>query len=165
MKNTHLSKAIVVGLLAVGMWLAPAPARAGFTLAGSVGSGWRVNPDSGRVPTSLMLAPGIELMGSFLRFELGLAADLPDVSDSSFDITLRPMLVLQPLPFLYGRLTAGATQLVHGPVAFAFGGALGLTGHVAHDVSLFAEAGFVPRVNGDSFTSVFEGRVGMGVGF
>ncbi len=153
-------------LVAAGAaFVAPATARANFTLAGSVGSGWQAGDTSGRIPTNIMIAPGLELLGEFLRFELGFQADLPDVEGSDFDLQIRPMLVLQPLPMIYGRLTSGVTQVVTGDVHFALGLSVGLNAEIKEDFSFFAEAGFVPRVVNADFVSIFEGRVGLGVGF
>jgi hypothetical protein len=155
---------LVAGLAVVIAW--PAVAEAGLTVAGSVGSGWRTSPDSGRIATNIMLAPGFTVIGSFVRFELGFAADLPDIENEDFDFQLRPMLVLQPLPFLYGRATLGVTQLINGPIQVALGAALGLSASLTKAMSVFAEAGFVPRVGGDDdFLSIFEGRVGIGFGY
>lgn len=154
----------MAGLAVVLAW--PTTAEAGLTLAGSVGSGWRTSPDNGRIATNIMLAPGFTVVGNFVRFELGLAADLPDIEDQDFDLQVRPMLVLQPLPFLYGRATLGVTQLVNGPIQVALGAALGLSASLSRSMNVFAEAGFVPRVGGDDdFMSIFEGRVGLGFGY
>ncbi|MEK7704595.1 MAG: hypothetical protein AAB426_06510 [Myxococcota bacterium] len=155
---------LMAGLAVVLAW--PSTAAAGLTLAGSVGSGWMTTPDSGRIATNIMLAPGFTVVGSFVRFELGLAADLPDIENEDFDVQVRPMLVVQPLPFFYGRATLGVTQLVNGPIQVALGAALGLSASLSKTANVFAEAGFVPRVGGDDdFMSIFEGRVGIGFGY
>lgn len=142
--------------------LMPAAAHAGLTAALSAGTGFDSNRD-GRAPTVLMVAPGLTLLGSLLRFELGFAFVLPDTSADS-DLDIRPMLVLQPLPFLYGRATFGAARVVN-DVHVEVGLALGLQAHIAPDVALFAEAGYVPQFDRNHFDSVLEGRVGIGFGY
>ncbi len=142
--------------------LTPASAHAGLTAALSAGSGFDANGD-GREPTVLMVAPGLTLLGDLLRFELGLAFVLPDTSVHS-DLDIRPMLVLQPLPFLYGRATFGVARVVN-DVHVEAGFGLGLQAHIAPAVALFAEAGYVPQFDRNHFTSVLEGRVGIGFGY
>jgi hypothetical protein len=142
--------------------LTPTLARADLTAAFSVGSGIGSGPHT-REPTVLMVAPGLTLLGSLLRFELGLAFALPD-TDVRSDLDLRPMLVLQPLSFLYGRATFGVARVVH-DVNVQVGLGVGLQAHLATDVALFAELGYVPRFDSNHFDSVMEGRVGIGVGY
>lgn len=140
-----------------------ASARAGgFSLALSGGSGYRTSPEAGRVATNLLVAPGFDLLGDLLRLEVGFAADLPDIADSDFDVQLRPMAVLNlPIVPLYVRAVTGVTQLVRGPLAFAFGGVLGIDADVGTGAAVFAEAGFIPRARRGQFESVFEGRLGL----
>lgn len=145
--------------------IAPAAARADFSLAVSVGSGWRLDPDSGRIPTNLMLAPGFDVAGELLRLEVGFVADLPDVRDTDFDVQLRPMLVLNlpPIP-LYARLVTGVTKVLNGPLAIAFGAVAGLRAALGPETTAFVEAGFVPQAHGDAFESILEGRLGLTFG-
>lgn len=140
----------------------PATAHAGLTAAFSAGTGFESEPN-GRTPTVLMVAPGVTLLGNLLRFELGLAYLLPDTKvDSNLD--LRPMLVLQPLPFIYGRATFGVARLFNN-VRVAAGLGVGLQGHIAPGVALFGEVGYVPQFDMSRFHSVVEGRVGLGFGY
>lgn len=151
-----------VPLLALATSAVPAVVRADLSLAASVGSGWELDPDSGRIATNLMLAPGFDVADDIVRFEGGLLADLPDVEDADFDVQLRPMVVLYlpPLP-LYGRVVAGLTQVIQGPVAVAFGAAVGLRAAMGPGVAAFVEAGYIPRASGDDFENVLEGRIGI----
>jgi hypothetical protein len=128
----------------------------------SAGSGYRLSPDSGRIPTNVMAAPGIAIVPDVLRLEVGLLGDFADVSNARFDLQVRPMLLITAPAFpIYGRVIAGVTQLLHGPVAVAFGGAVGLRGGLDDGVAVFAEVGYVPRVDRDHIESVVEGRVGL----
>jgi hypothetical protein len=136
----------------------------GFSLSMSAGSGYRLSPSAGRINTNIMVAPGFDLLGEFLRLEVGFVADLPDIRDTDFDVQLRPMAVLNlPVLPIYVRVVTGVTQLVQGPIAFAFGGAAGIDASVGESIALFAEAGFVPRADASRFHSVFEGRLGVRV--
>jgi hypothetical protein len=138
------------------------PARAGdLSLAGSVGTGYRIDPQSGRIATNVLVAPGFDLIGDTLRIEVGFVADLPDVEGSELDFQVRPMAVLAlPILPIYARVVTGVTQIVSGPVAFAFGGAIGIDADLGEHLAFFGEAGFVPRASGNGFESVFEGRLG-----
>jgi hypothetical protein len=161
-----LARRGVVGFFVAAVaFLAPAAAQAELTFAGSLGTGWRGGDASGRIQSNVMLAPGIELIGELVRFEVGFQGDFPDVQGSDVDVQIRPMLVLQPVPIIYGRVTTGVTQVVSGEADFAFGLSVGLKAPIAPEVSLFTEAGFVPRLGDGVFYSVFEGRVGIGFGF
>ena len=155
----------LAALLAAASLLSPDQAHASVTLALSVGSGWEVSPDSERVATNVMLAPGVELLGDIVRAEVGLLADLGDVRERDFDLQVRPMLLFDPplLP-LYGRLTLGLAGLVDGPLVMTFGGSVGAELSV-RNVSLFGEVGYVPRGDGDGLESILEGRAGVGVTF
>ena len=146
----------------------PASARAaGLSLAGSIGSGYRASPNSGRINTNVMLAPGVSIINEVLRLEVGFVGDLADVEASRFDLQVRPMAVVQlPALPIYGRLIVGATNLIHGPRAFAFGAAAGLRLALGDTASVFAEVGYVPRaVSGGAFENIVEGRAGVGLGF
>jgi hypothetical protein len=110
-----------------------------------------------------MVAPGLTLLGALLRFELGFAFVAPDTSAKS-DLDIRPMLVLHPIPLLYGRATFGMARVINGiDVEAGFG--IGLQGHIAPDVAVFGEIGYVPRFDSNNYHSVLEGRVGIGFGY
>lgn len=135
-------------------------AQAGYTLAASAGSGYQWGDSHGRLQTNIMLAPGVSFLQDYLRFEVGFVADLPDVKEADFNLQVRPMLVIAPpiIP-LYVRLVAGVTQIVSGPTGVAFGGALGTALRLG-PLSLFAEAGYIPRAIHGDISSAIEGRLG-----
>lgn len=156
---------LLLAFVIVVSFAAPSAAHAiGVEL--SAGKGVAFDPTKAQ-PTNLMVAPGIQLL--WVRANLGLVADLPDVEASKFDIGVRPMLSLHPpiLP-LYGKLVFAFNNLLdEGPGrSFAYGGALGLE-IVFASLGVFAEAGFLPRnPKGDQgFTWVLEGRAGLSIGF
>lgn len=159
MRKLLLAFVIVVSLAA------PSAAHAiGVEL--SAGKGVAFDPTKAQ-PTNLMVAPGLQLL--WVRANVGLVADLPDVEASKFDIGVRPMLSLHPpiLP-LYGKVVFAFNNLLNADdsFSFAYGGALGL--EISFPViGVFAEAGFLPRnPKGDQgFTWVFEGRAGVSIGF
>jgi len=138
--------------------LVPNNAMAGLVLGGSVGQGWTVDPKV-RQPINLMLTPGYSLLNDMLRLELGLVADLPNVENRDFDLSLRPMAVLKlPLLPIHFRAVVGVDRLIEG-ARFSFGGAAGLTFSLA-GIGVFAEAGVIPSV-GDGITLwLIEGRAG-----
>ena len=110
-----------------------------------------------------MIAPGLTLLGELLRFELGFAFVAPDANVDS-DLDIRPMLVLKPIPLLYGRANFGMARVFNGiDVEAGFG--IGLQGHIAPDVAVFGEIGYVPRFDANHYDSVLEGRVGIGFGY
>jgi hypothetical protein len=139
--------------------LAAAPAaRAGLIVEGSVGKGGSVSPSTHAEPTNFMLAPGLTL--PFVRLELGLVWDLPDVQPKKHNLELRPMLVIDPPLFpLYGRVIFAVTNLVDGKTTIAYGAALGLSIGVG-PIGLFAEAGLLPRSRESRIFWVVEGRLG-----
>ena len=131
----------------------------------SAGKGVAFDPTKAQ-PTNLMVAPGIQLL--WVRANIGLVADLPDVEASKFDIGVRPMLSLHPpiLP-LYGKVVFAFNNLLHEEArSFAYGGALGLE-IVFASLGVFAEAGFLPRnpKGEQGFTWVLEARGGLSIGF
>jgi hypothetical protein len=133
-----------------------------LTAAVSVGSGFESGRD-GREPTVVMVAPGLTLLGSLLRFELGFAFVAPDANVDS-DLDIRPMLVLHPIPILYGRATFGVARVVNS-VDVEAGLGIGLQGHIGPGVVVFGEIGYVPRFDANHYNSVLEGRVGLGFGY
>ena len=158
MRKLLLAFVIVVSLAA------PSAAHA-IGVEGSVGKGVAFDPTKAQ-PTNLMLAPGISLL--WLRAQIGVVADLPDVKASKFDLGVRPMLSLHPpvLP-LYGRVIFAFNNLLHEESrSFAYGGALGIE-IVFASLGVFAEAGFLPRnpKGEQGFTWVLEGRAGVSLGF
>lgn len=153
---------------AAGLSATPAVAlAAGLSLALSVGTGYRASPNSGRINTNIMLAPGVSIIDDILRLEVGFVGDLADVEASEYDLQIRPMAVVQlPALPIYGRLIVGATNLVNGPRAFAFGAAAGIRLGLGDTASVFGEVGYVPRaVSGSAFENIVEGRAGVGLGF
>jgi hypothetical protein len=160
---------LVLGLALV--IVAPASARAGFIVEGSLGKGVSVKPQVKAQETSVMVSPGVTLL-SMLRLQLGLLAELPDVEGSNFDLELRPMVTVKPplLP-IHGRLVFAFTDLLNSDertVAYgvAFGFSFSLVG-----LGVFAEAGILPRSIEDRATMrdrlwwVVEGRAGVSLAF
>ena len=155
---------LLLASLFISCLAAPMAAHAGFGVEGSVGKGLVVSPDVQAEPTNLMVAPGISLL--WLRLQLGLVADLPDVEDRDFDIGLRPMLTLSPpiLP-LYGRLVFAFNNLMDEDLrTVAYGAVVGLSFGLA-GVGVFAEAGVLPRSLNSEMLWVLEGRAGISLGF
>ena len=142
----------------------PSDARADGVIEASLGKGWEVEPDSRQQALNLMVAPGISF--SILKLQLGLVADIPDVEASKFDIGIRPMLTISPpvLP-LYARAIFAVNNLTDSNLrAWALGGAVGLSFGVA-GISIFGEAGILPRSFHDEFHWIVEGRLGVGYEF
>jgi hypothetical protein len=91
---------------------------------------------------------------------------VPDIEDSKFNLQVRPMLTISPpiLP-LYGRLILAIANIGgEGDTEVAYGGALGLSFGLG-PVSVFAEAGALPRSRNDEISWVIEGRLGAGLSF
>ena len=152
-------------LVAFGLmvFLAAPKAAQAIGVEASVGKGVAVDPVKAQ-PVNVMVAPGVSLL--WLRLQLGVAADLPDVENSEFDLGLRPMLSLHPplLP-LYGRLVFAFNNLLDEDLrTVAYGGALGFEIALA-GIGVFAEAGFLPRSLNGSMLWVIEGRAGVSLGF
>ncbi|MEK6606868.1 MAG: hypothetical protein AABZ30_04330 [Myxococcota bacterium] len=144
---------------------APLPAHAdGLTLSMTAGTGWQASSPGGRIQTNVMVAPGFEILGPLLRFDAGFVADLPDIEASRFDVQVRPSLVIElPVLPIYGRVSAGVADLLHGPVSVAFGPSIGVRMGVG-GVSLLAEVGYIPMVRSGDFESVIEARAGVAFG-
>jgi hypothetical protein len=139
-------------------------AHAGFIIEGSVGKGARISPNpKGATQSNIMIAPGLTV--PFLRFELGILNELPDLKNSKYNLELRPMIVLAPpiLP-LYGRAIFAVTNLLHGDTRIAWGAAGGVKIGVG-PLGVFAEVGFLPRSIASTLVWVVEGRLGGYVGF
>jgi hypothetical protein len=135
-------------------------AQAGWVIEGSVGKGGRVNEPRGWEPTTVMAAPGYQLLG-MLRLQLGLVGALGDVKNSKFDLQLRPMIGFYPpvLP-VYARAIFVFEDLLH-THHYAVGGAVGLKiGLPFIGVGVFAEAAALPRFVDSKTQFVVEGRLG-----
>jgi hypothetical protein len=146
--------------------VAPAAARAGWILEGSVGKGVKVSPSpTHQTQTNLMLAPGVTLLADILRLEVGFVGDLPDIKNSKFDLQFRPMVVVAPpiLP-IYGRAIFAVTNVLHGKTTIAYGAAAGLKFGLG-PVGVFAEAGVLPRSVASKINWVIEGRLGANLTF
>lgn len=141
----------------------PTVARAGWIIEGSIGKGAQVSPNVEAEQLNLMVAPGFTI--PFLRFELGLVGDLPDIEASKFNLELRPMVVIAPpiLP-IYGRAILAVTNLLEGDTTLAYGAALGLKLGLG-PVGVFAEAGLLPRSRESEISWVIEGRAGVTLEF
>ncbi len=152
------------GLLAVLALSLPSPAEAGAFLEASLGKGAEVKPETKAQPINIMVAPGYSL--AILKLQVGLAADLPDVENSKFDIGVRPMLTLSPpvVP-LYARLILAVNNLTNKERrSLAYGGAVGLSVGLG-GIGVFLEAGLLPRSLRDQFHWIIEGRGGVSIGF
>jgi hypothetical protein len=150
--------AIVVFLVSLG---GASRAHAGWVLEGSVGKGGRVNEPRGWEPTNIMAAPGYEVLG-MIRAQLGVVGALGDVKNSKFDLQLRPMLGFYPpiIP-VYARAIFAFENLLHRPLRYAVGGAVGLKiGLPFIGLGIFAEAGVLPRFVDSTTQMVVEGRLG-----
>lgn len=153
-------------LIIAGLLAAPIPCAAGTVgAAASVGSGASFDDGAARIPTNVMLAPGVGLLSDTLRVELGLIAELERFEDAGLQTRfgLRPMVVVMPpvVP-LHARLMTSIQDL--GDTNQLSLGAAGGVHLGAGPVSAFAEVGYLPRITG-GFTSVVEGRLGAGVAF
>ena len=147
-------------IVAVSLIAAPLTANAGFVVEASIGKGLTLNPEVTGTDLNIMIAPGYGI-GEMLRLELGVVTALGDVS-SDFDLEFRPMLVIDPPLFpLYGRLVVGVVNVANeADVAFAFGGALGMSVSLG-GAGIFGEAGVLPRSVADQFLWVLEFRAGV----
>lgn len=138
--------------------LAPAAARAGFILEGSLGKGIQVSPSpaSGQSrweQSNLNIAPGFSFV-SILRLQLGIVTDFADKSGSKTTIELRPTLSLVPpvLP-LYGRVMVVISDVLgryEGDREYPFGAAVGArigipSVAILPSFGVFAELGALPR--------------------
>ncbi|MBI3178530.1 MAG: hypothetical protein HYZ27_02645 [Deltaproteobacteria bacterium] len=150
---------LLAALLLAAAVAAPLPAAAGGIIEFSAGTGYMVSEPKGRTPTTVMVAPGYGL-GEVLRLELGILAALGDVEGGTFDMEVRPMLVLDPpLIPVYGRLIAGV-NLKEEPRQVVYGGAIGVSASLG-GIGIFGEGAYVPRrVEGQTF-HLLELRVGV----
>jgi hypothetical protein len=149
--------------------LAVAPvAKAGWIIEGSLGKGVKVNPKPvAATQTNVMIAPGFTII-DLIRLELGVVADLPDISNSKFDLQFRPMVVIAPpiIP-IYGRAIFAIANVLHNngdKTVIAYGAAGGLKLGVG-PVGVFAEVGFLPRSVMSNISWVIEGRLGANLSF
>jgi len=159
----RLRRAALVAALCAG----PAAARADlvdFLLDASVGVPWQTSPGISRLPTNVMVTPGILLVG-WVSAELGVVGAVAQFGQPA-RWALRPMVGLYP-PFmpLYAKLVVDVANLNQAGglgVLTSVGGALGLKFGLG-PVALFAEGDYIPQaVNGKNL-QVVEGRAGVGV--
>lgn len=152
----------LLGPLVIALVLLAAPAaRAGWVVEGSIGKGVQLNPSVEAEQLNVMLAPGYAL--PFVRLELGLVNNLPDLQASKYNLELRPMIAIVPpiLP-LYGRVIFAVTNLLgrdDQKTELAYGGALGLKFGLG-PIGVFGEAGLLPRSRMSKLSWVLEGRLG-----
>ena len=152
-------------VLALALFLCPVAARAGGLLEGSIGSGFRWQPKpTERIPTNVELTLGYSF--PIVKIELGGVANFNDVKSSKFDVDLRPMLVVKPPAFpLYFRGILSYSNLVEGPKAFGYGGAIGSRFGPPIGLGVFLEAGAIAKrvkigtVEKDTWFA--EGRLGF----
>ena len=141
----------------------PARPSAEFTLAGSLGFAFQVNPSARVGAVNLMLTPGIQFL-DVLRIELGILGALENAVDDGTDVGLefRPMLVLAPptIP-LYGRLIfASVDPFSDGRRTWAYGLGAGLAFGVGA-VQLFGEVAALPRYFNGAMRWLLEARFGV----
>ena len=151
---------------------APVTARAdllAFSLDLSLGLPWSTSPTVERMPTNIMLTPGL-VVASWVSAELGIVAAFAEYTQPS-RWAIRPMVGLYPpmLP-LYGKLVIDVANLNQagglGTIT-TVGGALGLMFGIG-PVRLFLEADYIPQkvplpAGGTQNLQVWEGRLGAGV--
>ena len=143
-------------------------AHAAIDLEISLGAGGQVSPARQYEATNIMVAPGIGLLDNILRLELGFVgsfAALQNRDPHSFDLELRPMVVISPpiIP-LYLRVVFAGVDLFSPQRTVAYGAALGV-GISAFGLGVFAELGVLPRVFNAQFQWLLEGRVGVNFSF
>jgi hypothetical protein len=160
-------------VITAALLAAPAAARAGAFIEGSLGQGYEYKPVSAAMPTNVMLTPGYQV-ASVLSLECGLVAALGSVKNAkgSFDIQLRPMAELSaPLFPLYAKAIFSVNGLSQKPVKLGYGGALGWRLGLA-GVGIFLEAGLIPTnvettvlgVTRNELIWQVEGRAGVRLG-
>jgi hypothetical protein len=144
----------------------PTAARAGVILEGSLGKGGIVSPDQKWTQTNVMLAPGLTLIGTLIRLQLGLVGDLPDVEDSKFELQFRPMITVKPplLPLHARAIFAVQNVLGEGATQIAYGGAGGLNLSL-FGIGVFAEVGLLPTHIDGTLNWSMEGRIGASLAF
>ena len=154
---------IVGGLvLILAVLISPSQARAEFTLAGSAGFAFQVNPDARVGAVNLMVTPGYQFL-TVLRLELGILGAIENAIEQGTDAGLefRPMVVLTPptLP-LYGRLIfASVDPFSDGRRTWAYGLGAGLAFGVGA-VELFGEVEALPRYINGAMHWLLEARFG-----
>lgn len=157
-----MRKPIFALVLALGL-AAPAAARAGFILEGSLGKGGVVSPDQSWTQTNLMIAPGLTLL-SMLRLQVGFATDFADTEGSETDFQIRPMITIKPPLLPIHARAIFAVQDLRRDARVAYGGAAGLNLSL-FGIGVFAEAGLLPTSIASEINWIVEGRVGASVAF
>jgi hypothetical protein len=151
---------------------APSTARAdllAFSIDLSLGLPWQTSPTVERMPTNIMLTPGL-VVADWVSAELGIVAAFAEYSQPS-RWALRPMVGLYPpiLP-LYAKLVIDVNNLNQagglGTIT-TVGGALGLIFSVG-PARLFLEVDYIPQkvpqpAGGSQNLQIWEGRAGAGV--
>jgi len=160
-----LSKRLSLTLVLAAALL-PVTALADFTLSASVGKAFRLSPAVRGEPTTLMVAPGFGF-ADLLRLEVGFAVSMPDIAGGltqNVDVQIRPAVVVAPPAFpLYFRAFAVVDRIIQG-VRLLPGAAVGVSFGVA-DLSIFIEAGALPRFTAGGTEFLLEPRAGLGWGF
>lgn len=143
-------------------------AHAKVTLSASIGYGFEFSPRLETQAENLMLAPGISLLNDLLRFELGFVGAYGAVIAGDRDhvnLEIRPMLRLKiPVVPLYGRLTVAGVSLFEDRRNIAYGPALGVSFGL-FGLSIFGEAGLLPRHHVQKTHWIGEVRAGAGYAF
>lgn len=172
-----MRKLLLAAALAA-LTLVPAAAQAGWLIEGSIGKGGVVTSPRAWDQLNFMIAPGwapSTMPLSYLRFQVGFAADFADKEGSSTNFEVRPMVTFDvPLLPLYVRGVASIQNLRQkgGDVIISYGPVLG-TGFGLGPLGVFAEVGAlgrkqdVPTDTGaeSKFRVAIEGRVGAKLQF
>jgi hypothetical protein len=163
-----LLQRFVVGIVfMLALNLVPGTAKAEFTLAGSLGFGFQVNPSARVGGVNFMLTPGYQFL-DVLRIELGILGAIENAIEQGTDVGLefRPMLVLAPptVP-LYGRLIfASVDPFSDARRTWAYGLGVGLAFEVGA-VQIFGEVAALPRYFNSAMRWLLEARGGLQVHF
>ncbi len=146
----------------VALLLVPRAAQAEFTLAGSAGFAFQVDPSARVGAVNLMVTPGYQFL-NVLRVELGILGAIENAIQQGTDVGLefRPMLVLAPpaIP-LYGRLIfASVDPFSDDRRTWAYGLGAGLAFGLGL-VELFGEVAAIPRSVNSTLYWLLEARFG-----
>ncbi|HVP67057.1 MAG TPA: hypothetical protein VMT17_07320 [Anaeromyxobacteraceae bacterium] len=159
-----------LAVLVAALVASPAVARAGLVdvfvdFSGAVP--WQMTPAISRLPTNVMITPGVLFVG-WVSAELGIEASVAQFSEPA-RWGIRPMVGVYP-PFmpLYAKLVVdvGNLNLAGGlPVVTTVGGALGLKFDVIGFIRVFVEGDYLPATVRGTNLNVVEARIGIGARF
>jgi len=155
----HTFNKILGAFVAFGLTTATAEAAPSVGVSTSVGAGASLSDSgAGPLPTNIMVAPSLGLLGDVVRVEVGILAELDsaELGGPAVDLGLRPMLLIDPpLIPLHARLITSFQDN-----ALSLGAAGGINLGLG-PVQAFAEVGYIPG----TIESVVEGRLGASLSF